>query len=215
MLVKDYMTRHPIMISPETDASEAQNIMTENNIRHLPVVGDGKRLLGLITREKLHVPPSDLGSLNVWEISRLLSDLKVKGMMVKGKDLITTEGDITIEDAAKIMLEEKIGCLPVLEDGVVGGIITDTDMLAHLAHLMGATVQGVRVTIRMPDKVGESAKVTDVIASHGWGIYGGGGHDAPKQPGYWDAVLKIQGGDKEEVVAALEQIEGQEIIDVR
>ena len=70
MLVKDYMTRHPIMIAPDTPAVDAQNLMIENNVRHLPVVGDGKRLLGLITRERLRVPPTDLGSLNVWEISR-------------------------------------------------------------------------------------------------------------------------------------------------
>ena len=73
MLVKDYMTRHPIMISPTTPAAEAQKLMIENRVRHLPVVGDGKRLLGLVTRERLRIPPTDLGSLNVWEISRLLS----------------------------------------------------------------------------------------------------------------------------------------------
>lgn len=62
MLVKDRMTRHPILISPTTLATEAQNIMAENNIRHLPVAGDGKRLLGLITRQQLAMKPDDLGT---------------------------------------------------------------------------------------------------------------------------------------------------------
>ena len=73
MLVKDYMTRHPIMIPPSMAAAEAQKIMSENKVRHLPVVGDGKRPLGLVTRQSLRIPPAELGSLNVWEITRFLS----------------------------------------------------------------------------------------------------------------------------------------------
>jgi acetoin utilization protein AcuB len=215
MLVKDYMTRHPIMISPTTSATEAQKLMIESKVRHLPIVGSGKRLLGLVTRERLRIPPTDLGSLNVWEISRFLSDLTVEDVMVKGDDLITTGPDTTLEEAAQVMVENKIGCLPVLEEGLVVGIITETDMLVQLSELLGGYVPGVRVTMRVPDKVGEAAKVTSAIASQGWGIYASGSHAAPKRPGYWDIVLKVQGGSREEVIAALEQVEDQEIIDVR
>jgi acetoin utilization protein AcuB len=203
------------MIPPTTSAAEAQKLMVENKVRHLPIVGSGKRLLGLITRERLRISPADLGSLNVWEISRFLSDLTVEDVMVKGDDLITTGPDTTLEEAAQVMVENKVGCLPALEEGIVVGIITETDMLVQLADLLGGYVPGVRVTMRVPDKVGEAAKVTTAIASQGWGIYASGSHAAPKHPGYWDIVLKVQGGSKEEVVAALEQVEGQEIIDVR
>ena len=215
MLVKDYMTRHPIMISPETPAAEAQKLMIENRIRHLPVVGDGKRILGLVTRDRLRVPPTDLGSLNVWEISRLLSDLKVKDMMVKGKDLVTIEPDETLECAAQTMIKQKIGCLPVVEDEIVIGIITEVDMLAELSDLLGGNVPGVRVTIRVPDKVGEYAKVTSSIAENGWGIYTSGGVPSPKRPGFWDMIIKVRSAPKDELVSVLEKIEGQEIIDVR
>ena len=88
MLVKEHMTRHPIMISPSTPAAEAQKLMVENKVRHLPVVGGGKRIVGLVTRQRLRIPPADLGSLNVWEISRFLSNLKVEDVMIKGVDLI-------------------------------------------------------------------------------------------------------------------------------
>ncbi len=215
MLVKNYMTRHPIMIPPTTSAAEAQKLMIENKLRHLPIVGSGKRLLGLVTRERLRIPPTDLGSLNVWEISRFLSDLTVQDVMVKGDDLITTGPDTTLEEAAQAMVENKVGCLPVIEEDVVVGIITETDMLVQLADLLGGYVPGVRVTVRMPNQVGAAAKVTNAIASQGWGIYASGSHAAPKHPEYWDIVLKIQGGSKEEVVATLEQVEDQEIIDVR
>jgi CBS domain-containing protein len=158
------------MVPPTTPAAEAQKVMRENNVRHLPVVGDGKRLLGLITREKLGVSPTDLGSLNVWEITRYLSNLTVKDMMLKHEDVITIEPDAALEDAAQIMAKRKIGCLVVLEENVVVGIITETDMLVELNELLGGGVPGVR-------------KVRDV--------------------------------PKDDLVAVLEKIEGQEIIDVR
>jgi acetoin utilization protein AcuB len=215
MLVKDYMTRHPIMIAPEVPAAEAQKIMLENKIRHLPVVGDGKRLLGLITRTRLSVPPSDLGSLNVWEISRLLSNLRVKDVMLKEKELVTIDQDATLEDAAQKMLNHKVGCLPVIDDEIVIGIITENDLLTQLANLLGSEVKGVRVTIRVPDKIGEYAKLTSAITSKGWGIYASGGLPSPKRPGYWDLVVKVRNVSQEELVATLEGIEGQEIMDVR
>lgn len=215
MLVKDYMTRHPIMVSPETAATKAQQVMIENNIRHLPVVGDGKRVVGLITRERLSVQPSDLASLNVWEISRHLSDLSVKDLMVKGRDLVTTGPNSALEEAAQMMIKEKVGCLPVVEDDIVVGIITEVDLLTELSNLLGGAVPGVRATIRVPDKVGEYAKVTSAIAEHGWGIYTSGGVPSPKHDGYWDVVIKVRNVTKEELEPVLRGIEGQEVVDVR
>jgi acetoin utilization protein AcuB len=194
---------------------EAQRFMGENNIRHLPVVGDGKRLLGLVTRQALLVDPGRLGSLDVWEIARALSGLTLKDVMTRAKDVITVGQDITIEEAARIMVEKKIGCLPVVEEGIVIGIITETDLLAHLMEIMAVRVPGVRVTVRMPNTKGELAKLVSAIAAQGWGILACGGVPAPKEPGKWDAVVKIQYVSKEEVVAAFEQVEGHEVMDVR
>jgi len=215
MLVKDFMTRHPVMVPPTTPAVEAQQVMRENKVRHLPVVGDGKRLEGLITRERLRVSPTDLGSLNVWEITRFLSNMTVKDMMLKGKEVITAAPDVTLEEAARIMAKEKIGCLVVLEQGIVVGIITETDMLVELNQLLGGDVSGVRVTMRMPDRIGEFAKIFGAISSHGWGIYASGSVPTPKHPGYWDVVIKVRNVPKDDLVAVLEKIEDQEIVDVR
>ncbi|HXV41598.1 MAG TPA: CBS domain-containing protein, partial [Anaerolineae bacterium] len=126
MLVKDYMTRHPIMIGPDMPVTEAQKLMAEYKIRHLPVVGDGKRLLGLVTRQRLSIPPERLGSLDVWEITRFLSDLTVNKVMVKGQEVRTITPEATIEEAADLMIRHKIGSLLVVEDrDVVVGIITE------------------------------------------------------------------------------------------
>ena len=215
MFVKDYMTRHPIMIAPDRPASEAQNLMIENNVRHLPVVGDGKRLLGLITRERLKVPPTDLGSLNVWEISRFLSNLKVSDVMIKLSDLFIINPDTTLEDAAKLMCQHKIGSLLVVEGGIVVGIITEVDMLSELSNLLGGNAKGVRVVVRVPDQIGEFAKVTSAITEQGWGIYASGGLPSPKRPGYWDLVVKVREVPKDDLLAVLSKIEGQEVVDIR
>jgi acetoin utilization protein AcuB len=215
MLVRDYMTRHPVMVEPEMSIVEAQGIMAEAKVRHLPVIESGKRLVGLVTRERMRIPPTELASLNVWEITRLLSNLTIKDVMAKREQVVTVEPDAPLEKAAQIMVENKVGCLPVLEEGVVVGIITETDLLALLMEMMATRVPGVRVTIRMPNVRGELAKLVAAISAQGWGILACGGVTVPKQPDTWEAVVKIGNVPGEEVVAALGQVEGQEIVDVR
>ncbi len=215
MFVKDYMTRHPIMIEPDKRVTEAQMMMGENNIRHLPVVGDGKRLLGLVTREQLQIAPERLGSLNVWEITRFLSDLTVKKVMVKRDDLFTISPEATLEDAAALMSLHKIGSLPVIEDEIVVGVITETDLLIELQNLLGAQEQGWRVTMRVPDKTGEFAKLTSAINAKGWGVMAMGSVRVPKAPDLWDVVVKIRRCTKDELIDVLENLEDQQLIDVR
>jgi acetoin utilization protein AcuB len=215
MLVKDYMTRHPLMADPTMSIMDAQRYMGENRIRHLPIVGDGKRLLGLVTPHSLLVDPGRIGSLDVWEIARYLSRLTVEQVMIKAQDVITIGPDMTIEEAARVMVEKKIGCLPVLDEGVLVGIFTETDLMAHLMNLMGAPICGIRVTVRMPDAKGELAKLVAAVAAQGWGILSLGGAFVPKEPDKWDAVIKINDAPKEQIVAALSKVEGQQIIDVR
>jgi acetoin utilization protein AcuB len=216
MLVKDYMTRHPIMIGPELRLTEAQKLMTDNNIRHLPIVGDGKRLQGLVTRQRLTIPAEKLTSLDMWEITRYLADLTVSKVMVKGPDLRTIHPDATMEDAADLMIRHKIGSLPVVEDGdIVVGIITETDLLVELQHLLGANETGWRATVRVPDRVGEFSKITRAMVEHDWGIMAMGSVRAPKQPGYWDVVLKVRRCTRDELLAVLKQIPDQQLIDLR
>jgi acetoin utilization protein AcuB len=216
MLVNDCMTRHPILISPEIPASEAQKIMTENNIRHLPVTGDGKRLEGLITRQSFAMSPDVLASLDVWDITRYLSGLYVKNIMLAADKIYTITPQKTVERAARIMNEHKIGCLPVLEDGeVVVGIITETDLLDALQEMLGMPEKGVRVTMRMPDRPGEFAKLSDALGEHRMGVIGIGTYPSRRREGYWDVVLKIRKVSCPEVDAALSNIPDQEIIDLR
>jgi acetoin utilization protein AcuB len=210
------MTRHPMLAEPDMPAVEAQRLMAEARVRRLPVVGDGKRLLGLITRQSLLVDPGKLGSLNMWDIAGYLAGLTVKDVMIKAGDVVAVSPGLTIEEAARIMVEKKIGCLPVLEEDVVVGIITETDLLAQLASMMDLRCPGVRATVRMPtDLVGGLARLVDAVAAQGWGINALGGSIYPRDPAQWDAVIKIEGVTKEEMIAVLKQVQDEEVVDVR
>jgi len=210
------MVRHPILIQPSTPAQDVEQIMRENNIRHLPVVESGKRLAGLMTRQRLTLDPADMSSLNVWEISRYLSGLKVKELMIKAPDVFTITPDRTVERAASIMTERKIGCLPVVEDGaVVVGILTEIDLLRAFQAMLGLPAEGVRLTMRMPDRKGEFIKLAAVMIEHGWGIMGIGSFPSPRNPGFYDVVVKVQHCTLDEVRQAVSGILDQSIVDIR
>jgi acetoin utilization protein AcuB len=215
MLVKDCMTRHPTTISINTPLTEAQQIMVENKIRHLLVAGQGKCLLGLVTRQRLLFKPEFLASLNVWEITRYLSSITVKDVMLKAHEVYTIEPDRTVEWAAKVITDESIGCLPVIEDEVIVGLLTETDLLRHMQLMLGLFHPSVRVTVRMPDRTGEFAKIARVLADNQLGICSVGVYPTPRREGFYDAVLKVLRISEDEIIQILSQIEGQEVIDVR
>lgn len=216
MFVKDYMTRHPIMIDAGRRVVEVQKLMADNNIRHLPVIGDGKRLVGLVTRQRLAIRPEQVGSLDPWELTRYLADLTVGKVMISGADLQTIAPGATLEEAADLMIAHKISGVPVVEDGgIVVGIITETDLLIELRNLLGAIDPGWRVVMRVPDRNGEFRKVIRAIADNGWGIMALGSVRTPKDPKHWDLIVKVRHADSEALAQALSQIEGQELVDMR
>jgi hypothetical protein len=104
-----------------------------------------------------------------------------------------------------------------VDDGIVVGIINNTDLLAQLTEMMAVqpAVPCVRVTMRMPNVPGELAKLVAAIAAQGWGILTLAGALYPKDTDQWDAVVKLSFVTAEEAVAVLGQVEGQQILDVR
>lgn len=216
MLISDCMTRHPVLAPSSMTATEAQKVMAENGIRHLPVIDSGKRLAGLLTRTSFSLKADALGSLNVWEISRYLGDLKVNQIMVKAKDLVTITPDRTAERAAAIMTEKKIGCLPVVDgDNAVIGIVTEVDLLRAFQELLGLAAKGVRVTVRMPNRQGEFVRLMDVLAQRKWGVWGVGTYPARKQPDRYNALVKIGDVSEADVREALSVLSDHEIVDIR
>lgn len=209
------MLQHPIMIEPHKRVLETQRMMVENQVYYLPVVGDGKRLLGMVTPPRLAIPPEKMGSLDVWEISHYLSTLTIEKVMIKGRDLHTIGPNATMEEAAAKMIEKKTGGLPVLERSVIIGLITDQDILLKFRNVLGATETGVRIVVRMPGRRGEAVRLTQPILERGWWIMSLVNVRSPHKPGYWDLVLKVWGCTREELRTLVEGIEGHEIYDIR
>lgn len=127
MRVADWMNKGLVVVTPDVPVKEAMRILQEKRIRHLPVVEEG-RLVGIITdRDLRSVAPSPATSLSIYEINYLLDKLTVKEVMTK--KVFTVSPETELEEAARLILERRIGALPVVKDGTLVGIITETDLL--------------------------------------------------------------------------------------
>jgi acetoin utilization protein AcuB len=129
-LVKDWMTRNPVSVTRDTSLTEASRLMTDNGIRHLPVVEHGK-VVGIVTWGDIReASASDATSLTVFELVYLLEKLLVGKIMTPRP--ITVTPTTSISRAAQLMLEHKIGGLPVIEDEKLVGILTESDIFQML-----------------------------------------------------------------------------------
>jgi acetoin utilization protein AcuB len=168
MLVGERMSHPVISIPPDMPIVDALNLMKREHIRRTPVIKDGN-LVGIVSdKDLLNASPSPATSLSIWEMNYLLSKIKVKDVMTK--EVLTVHEDTPIEEAARIMADNKIGGLPVMRDNHVAGIITETDLFKIFLELMGARESGVRATILVLDKPGQLAQVTQSIANLGGNI---------------------------------------------
>ena len=211
MLVRERMTKNPIVVPPDMPITEALNLMHEKRIRRTPVIDNGK-LVGIISeKDLLNASPSDATSLSVWELNYLINKILVRDVMTK--DVITVEEDTAIEEAARIMVDNKIGGLPVMRDGELVGIITETDLFKIFIELMGARDHGVRVTVVVPNVKGELAKLTKAIADIG-GNFEAFGQFAGDDPSTRNVTFKVKGEDVEGIRKAIEPYV-KEIVDIR
>jgi len=138
MKVQDIMTRPPITVGLDMPVVEAKQLMAMHRIRHLPVTDNG-RLMGMITDRDIRLNlPSPATSLSVWEVNFLLAKLTVQSAMTKA--VITVEPERDIAEAGRIMLDHKIGALPVVDGGIVVGIVTETDMVRALVTMTTGAV---------------------------------------------------------------------------
>ena len=141
-LIRDWMTTNLITISPTTPLPEAHQLMMENNIRRLPVMWRGQ-LIGILTSGDIReARPSEASSISIYELNYLLDRLSVKEIMTTHP--ITVHSMATVGEAAQLMLEYKIGGLPVVDDGELVGIITETDF----CRLLVAQKESVAISLQ-------------------------------------------------------------------
>jgi len=207
MYVKYSMTKNPFTIAPEGTIAEALEIMRSNNVRRIPVLKGGK-LVGIITERKLlEVSPSPATSLSVFEINYLLSKTKIGDIMTK--NLVTVTPDTLIEEAAVLMRDNDIGALPVLEDNVLVGIITETDIFDSFLDIMGYRDSGARIEIEVPEnRPGVLEKLAGIMNSYNANI----SHMVFYNKS--TIVIRIETKDTDKIIKSIEE-SGQKVMSVK
>jgi acetoin utilization protein AcuB len=218
MLVKDRMTRNPVTITPDTPFTEALRIIRESRFRHLPVVDKKGRVVGIVTEaDLLRASPSSASSLSIYEMNYLLANLSIREVM--SSPPITVPDDSPLEEAARTMVENSIGCLLVMHDDpstssgqALVGVITETDIFKGFVEVLGGKEASLRITLRVPDVPGELARLTRVIADLGGNLCSVASF-RNKDPGRVFITIRLEGVGEEVLIPALKEM-GEEVVHV-
>ena len=213
MIVSKIMTRNPVYANPELSLSDARSLMDRNKVGHLPVLNKNNELAGLITHaDLLKAGPSSATSLDMYEISYLLSKLTVEKVMIK--NVTTVQKNEVVEEAARIMADKGIGCLPVMKDRLLVGIITDTDIFRFFINAFGARHKGIRISVNFTEKPGQLAAFAGAVAEKNGNIVAfvsSEGDDVAHRR----ATLKITDISRADVEAVAAKMDGVEVEDLR
>ncbi|MEJ2209895.1 MAG: CBS domain-containing protein [Anaerolineae bacterium] len=196
MLVVERMTTDPVTIGHDAEVRQALEILKERRLRHLPVLDDDGALVGIVSEKDLLRAQPD----------RLVSE-------VMTKDVVTVTEYTALEEAARIMADSKISSLPVMRNGKLVGIVTETDLFQVFLEFLGAREEGVRLTMLIPEEKGMLASVTSEIANMGGNILALGtfmGEDPTNRM----VTVKVADVPTAKLVAIMEAL-GMEIVDVR
>ena len=166
MYVDRIMTRDVVQVAEDTRLPQLAALMRDRHIRHLPVVREG-RLVGLVTSHDLErVSPSPITTLSVGEANYLLG--KLTAARVMRAQVITCAADTLVEEAARLLRQEKIGCLPVVENGKLVGILTHEDLLDFFLDITGCLMEDTtRIAVHLPDTTGQLGQLLAAINQAG------------------------------------------------
>lgn len=196
MLIVERMTRSPVTITGATTVQQALRIIDERQVRHLPVLDTDGALVGIVSEK---------------ELLRANSGDPVEEIMTR--DVITATEYTALEEAARIMTDHKISSLPVVRDGKLVGIITETDLFEIFMELLAAREEGVRLTLLVPEEQGILASLTAEIANLGGNILALGTFQG-EDPTNRMVTVKVANAPTEKLLAIMEAL-GMEIVDVR
>jgi acetoin utilization protein AcuB len=180
MLIRDIMRSPVVTISSDTTLQDAYRTMNEKSIRHLPV-RDGDQLVGIVTDRDLRLATSALSA------SPFPPDGKVEAVMCRAP--LTANPMDPVEDAARTMRENKIGCLPVVDDEQLVGIITGIDLVDALMRMTGVDKPSGRLEVRLPDRPGELARLTTFLSHRDLNVHSILTY--PDDPGMTRIVLRV------------------------
>jgi acetoin utilization protein AcuB len=212
VLVRERMSRRPVTIPADATIAEALRMMRQSQVRRLPVLDENGGMIGIVSeKDLLYASPSPATSLSIYEMHDMLTRLKVTELMTA--DVITVSPDAPLEEAACIMADNKIGGLPVVKNGKLVGIITETDIFKVFLEMLGARAPGLRLTVEMLERKGEMARFTTAIAQLGGNIVALGsmfGDD----PSRSQVTVKVDDVPTDRLIATMDDL-GLKVLDVR
>jgi acetoin utilization protein AcuB len=212
MLIGSRMTHNLSTIGPDIPIAEAMERMKHEKVRRFPVVDKKGRLVGIITyTDLIHASPSSATSLSIWEISYLLSQIKVSEVMTK--KVITTTEDTPVEEAARLMVDHQIGGLLVMRADTLVGVITESDIFRVFLEMFGVRQKGIRLTVLAPYVKGSMAKITSAITSAGGLILAFDTFEG-EDSSNWGATIKVSEIPQPLLLEAIKPLVVQ-IVDVR
>jgi acetoin utilization protein AcuB len=202
MLVQHWMTRDVVTVEADTPFLEARLTLREKRIRHLAVVERGK-LVGVVTdRDLKEAAPSGATSLDVYEVNYLLLKMKVRDLIKR--DPITVKPTNSVEKAALLMHDHKIGCLPVVDEaGSLVGMITETDLLAVMVEILGYKEKGTRIAFQVPDTPEACQELVHVLRDFRLDLRSLVTCALHTRPGYRDFVIRVKGEQADALVKEL------------
>ena len=170
MLVKEWMTKEVLTITPETSMMKASRLMKDKGVRRLPVVDENMRVVGIASdRDIKEASPSKATTLDMHELYYLLSELKIKDIMTKSP--ICAEPDDSVESVALVMMGRKIGGMPVVDkDRKIVGIITESDIFRVLVSITGVSSGGIQLAFELPSRAGTLRPVLEALRERGGSI---------------------------------------------
>lgn len=203
MRVRHIMTSPVITVPSTTPVLEAAKLMKEKRIERLPVVDDGK-LQGIVTKDRvLRASPSMATSLSLHEIHYLFAKLTVKEIMQR--NVVTVTPDTTVENAVRLAQEKRVGCLPVVEDGEVVGILTTNDFFYLVLNpLLGIGEKGARVIVRHCDTPELMMKALECVAKMGHRVLNAA-YLPSRRGGERDFLIHIDGEDASKLVECMKE----------
>ena len=166
MPVQNWMTTDVVSVGPDTSLLKVGKLMKDHHIRRIPVVDEQGQVIGIISdRDVRDASPSKATTLDMYEMHYLLAELKAKNIMTAKP--ITVKPTDTVEQAALIMLDNKVGGLPVVDDSSkLVGIISDHDVFKALVDITGARMGGLQFAIELPDQPGTARPLFDLLRAH-------------------------------------------------
>ena len=167
MLIREWMATAVISAKEDASMLKVSKLMKEHGIKRVPVVDDEMKLIGIVSdRDIKEASPSKATTLDIHELSYLLSELKIKDIMTK--EPVSVSPMDTIEQVALIMLEKKLTGLPVVDwEKKLVGMITEADIFKIFTEISGVRRGGIQFALELSEEPGSLPPILDLIRENG------------------------------------------------